>query len=1546
MKRLLFSFFFLLISTFCWPQISISPQDTILCPNDTLELSLEAPHTINDVSFINIEDAFSNVIDIGFPFVFYGQTQTQLVISSNNFVTFDLSLSNQIGYFQYNAALLNNQLDKVILFPFQDLSLTVNQTKIKYQVMGTAPFRKFVIEICEAALWGCNNLPYTTSQLILYETTNQIEMFIRSKPSNCTWWGGTAIQGLRYKVNNNLTYEHLVPGRDQMNQPWSASNDGIRFTPNGNTNYTITPINFAPVLMIEEPTPQQIHWFAAGNPNLLGTGFHFTTIAQPNYIPYYVAKVKSYVCGNNSQLTFYDTMWVHKEVVYDTLNVTTCDPSYNFRGNIYTQSGNYDTLIKNNSCADTSFHIILNLAAQTVNTLTHNFAGCDSVLFQNNYYTASTITWDTLLNQYGCDSIYIKNNIEVRPSHSNLIITAAICSGQSYLFNGINYTSSTQTTATFQNAFGCDSIVTLQLTVGAFVPKIFDTTICQGKQITFNGHTYSSPVALSQQITDTILGITGCDTIVTLQLQISSPVTSTLQKSICQGQSFTFNGITYTSPVTAAMNVKDTFQTSNGCDSVVKLILNVSSYITKTVTVTICQGDNYVFNGQSYSSSITSSMGIRDTFTTSAGCDSIVTLILNVLPFKTRTLSKTICEGMSYTFNGVTYTSPVTAAMGVKDTFTAAGGCDSIVTLVLNVTPPSIVQTIDTVLCQGNTYYHNGFPYTQNTTIYDTIQTSPNSCKSVKVTNVSFHLKFETTLKKSICQGDSFLFNNIYYSTPVTLGMNIKDTFQTANGCDSVVKLRLSILPRIHDTLNVTICHGSSYHFKGTNFTNSVTASMGVKDTFQNAAGCDSIVTFILNVNPPIQHILNATICPGQQYTFKGQTFTSAVSLSNGIKDTFVTTSGCDSIVSLVLNVEPHIFDTLELHLCQGDSFHFNGISYTSSVPLSMGITDTFPNIYGCDSIVFLNLSFHAIDTSDVYITLCDGDTYTADSLIISTAGIYYQHIQSIYACDSVLKLHVFIDTIVRTIIYEDVCDGTTYFFAGLYLNATGIYINKTTGSNGCDSVTELHFTIHPHVQNTDTITLCQGQTYNWGNMNLSTAGHHIQTFQTVFGCDSTVDLYLTFYPVSPISLTVDTICFGQTYHYQGQTFSQNTHFYDTLQNIHGCDSILELQLTILPTPINVYDTLTSCWTANYLGQTYNSSTTILDTFHFNSLGCDSAYRYRYLNVIPADTQNVFLNFEACNSFSFEGQTFTQSTQWVDTFSNIHSCDSLYRHVNIVIHNVNLVVKDTLIISCDSAFYKERTYFQDYTFSEVYQDQNGCDSFQRNVIIQVNPSYSDTLRVDLCVGSSFEYNGNSYNSDGLYFHQFHTEKSCDSTIMLQIQVHTYPEVTIGHGSKLGLQPFCVGDTVLFYGSGAHSYEWAINGSEEHFIGDTVKIPLGDLENTITLYGANQWGCVDSSSVLVQAKHCCDFFIPTAFSPNNDGINDVFKITVTESPYQFKLMIFNRLGQLVFKSFNSNVGWDGTINGEPAANGVYFYQFSGTCITGTEMYQKGDITLIR
>src|SRR5690606_24591537 len=178
-------------------------------------------------------------------------------------------------------------------------------------------------------------------------------------------------------------------------------------------------------------------------------------------------------------------------------------------------------------------------------------------------------------------------------------------------------------------------------------------------------------------------------------LVVSPYAMAQLDTTICQGQSFVFNGISYTSSVPASMGITDTLQTAQGCDSIVTLNLTVLPALTSTVYDTICQGQTYTFNGNTYSSS----QSITATFSNAGGCDSIVTLNLTVLPALTNTLYDTICQGQTYTFNGNTYSSTQT----VTATFSSTGGCDSIVTLNLTVLP-ALTSTIYDTICQGQTY--------------------------------------------------------------------------------------------------------------------------------------------------------------------------------------------------------------------------------------------------------------------------------------------------------------------------------------------------------------------------------------------------------------------------------------------------------------------------------------------------------------------------------------------------------------------------------------------------------------------------------------------------------------------------------------------------------------------------------------------------------------------------------------------------------------------------------------------------------------------------
>ena len=102
-------------------------------------------------------------------------------------------------------------------------------------------------------------------------------------------------------------------------------------------------------------------------------------------------------------------------------------------------------------------------------------------------------------------------------------------------------------------------------------------------------------------------------------------------------------------------------------------------------------------------------------------------------------------------------------------------------------------------------------------------------------------------------------------------------------------------------------------------------------------------------------------------------------------------------------------------------------------------------------------------------------------------------------------------------------------------------------------------------------------------------------------------------------------------------------------------------------------------------------------------------------------------------------------------------------------------------------------------------------------------------------------------------------------------------------------------------------------------------------------------CSAVDSILVDT--CPDFRIPNAFSPNNDDINDVFKVWGV-GLYEFDLLIFNRWGQLIYRSNDQEEGWDGTINGRDVQVDVYVYKliYKGLGLSVKE--DVGRIALIR
>jgi gliding motility-associated-like protein len=208
------------------------------------------PFTGGAQLFINDDDIWGDVINLPFTFCFYGNAYTQLVIGANGLITFDLSVANNFCAWSYDSpiptpgpppGIYNNSINGA--FHDIDPSVSVFQlfppaiiypANINYAVLGSAPCRTFVVNFSTVPHYDCNSLE-TTQQIVIYETTNIIEVYIKDKPTCSGWNDGNAVIGLQ---NIDGTQGITPPGRNTG--PWSATNEAWRFTPSGAPIWSLT----------------------------------------------------------------------------------------------------------------------------------------------------------------------------------------------------------------------------------------------------------------------------------------------------------------------------------------------------------------------------------------------------------------------------------------------------------------------------------------------------------------------------------------------------------------------------------------------------------------------------------------------------------------------------------------------------------------------------------------------------------------------------------------------------------------------------------------------------------------------------------------------------------------------------------------------------------------------------------------------------------------------------------------------------------------------------------------------------------------------------------------------------------------------------------------------------------------------------------------------------------------------------------------------------------------------------------------------------------
>ncbi len=359
------------------------------------------------------------------------------------------------------------------------------------------------------------------------------------------------------------------------------------------------------------------------------------------------------------------------------------------------------------------------------------------------------------------------------------------------------------------------------------------------------------------------------------------------------------NGLNFSSAVGLSPNDRHIYVTSSGDNS---LALFSCTYLVN-LNQMICEGDSVVVGGSTYKNS-----GVyQDTFAIGS-CVNIVNLDLDVQA-KDIGLEVAICDGDEFEFAGQTYNSPGEYTQA----YTSGMGCDSIVTLYLEVVDAFETQMIEAEICGGEKYILGSTAYDE-TGVYTQVTLSPFGCEEKVTLDLTVLPAYDNQITEIICEGDLFVFGTSNYTTTGTY----TQVMNTSNGCDSIITLNLVVLPKdgSSEMVEQTICAGESFVFGEEEYT-----MTGVYTQTLGNGDCSAEITVDLTVlDAPEPNYIDAVICEGDAYMLNGYEYRATGTYENALPSV----NGCDSLVVLDLTVEPSNSHQV-LTLCAGETIEFGG---------------------------------------------------------------------------------------------------------------------------------------------------------------------------------------------------------------------------------------------------------------------------------------------------------------------------------------------------------------------------------------------------------------------------------------------------------------------------------------------------------------------------------------------------------------------------------------------------------------------------------------------
>ncbi|MBP5663849.1 MAG: fibronectin type III domain-containing protein, partial [Bacteroidales bacterium] len=328
-------------------------------------------------------------------------------------------------------------------------------------------------------------------------------------------------------------------------------------------------------------------------------------------------------------------------------------------------------------------------------------------------------------------------------------------------------------------------------------------------------------------------------------------------------------------------------------------------------------------------------------------------------------------------------------------------------------------------------------------------------------------------------------------------------------------------------------------------------------------------------------------------------------------------------------------------------------------------------------------------DPTEFSMTICESFSWNGE--VFTTSGDYTR-IFTIGGCDSVVTLHLTINSPVHAAVTEIACEAFTWH--GTTYTTSGDYTYSHEDANGCMQVDTLHLTINNPVHTAVTDTACGS--YTWNGTIYTETGDYTYTHEDANGCTQVDTLHLTIH--NPVHTAVtDTAC--GSYTWNGTTYTETGDYTYTHEDANGCTQVDTLHLTI-NNPIHTAVTDTACGSYTWNGTTYTESGDYTYS-HEDANGC---MRVDTLHLTIHNPVHTEITETACESYIWHGTTYTTSGDYTYSHEDANGCTQVDT-LHLTIHNpVHTAVTDT---ACGSYIWHGTTYTTsgDYTYS--HEDANG-----------------------------------------------------------------------------------------------------------------------------------------------------------------------------------------------------------------------------------------------